>query len=103
MTDQNAPEAGGLGAWLPIETAPRDGTEVLVLQDYAGVAMVRPAWYGSRKGSEDTMQHLGWDSLEERGGWWSYTSNGVDQEKLEESQLPTHWYPMSAQHGHIQP
>jgi hypothetical protein len=69
---------------------------VLVLQDYAGVAMVRPAWYRSRKEWEESWQHLGWDSLEEWEGWWSYTSNGVDQEKLEEAQMPTHWYPISA-------
>jgi hypothetical protein len=102
MTNQNAPEARSessawLGARLPIETAPRDGTEVLVLLDCASVAVVRPAWYRSRKEWEDFGRYFfGWDSLEEWEGWWSYASNGVGQEKLEGLQLPTHWYPMSA-------
>lgn len=39
----------GLGAWQPIATAPRDGTEVLVLLDVAGQAVVHIAWYRSRE------------------------------------------------------
>jgi hypothetical protein len=95
--NQNTPEEGSecstrLGVWLPIETAPRNGTEVLVLLDCAGVAVVRPAWYRSREEWEDFGQYFfGWDRLEEWEGWWSYASDGVGQEKLKGFQLPTHW------------
>jgi hypothetical protein len=85
----------GLGAWQPIETAPRDGTEVLVLLDCASVAVVHIAWYRSREEWEESGQFCGgWDSLEEWEGWWSYTRNSVSQEKLEGFGAPTHWLPM---------
>lgn len=89
--------SGGLGAWMPIETAPRDGTEVLVLLDCASVAVVHIAFYRSRKEWEESGQYCGgWDSLEEWEGWWSYTRSSVSQEKLEGDRLPTHWHPMLA-------
>ena len=109
MNDNDAPEgrrpapllglgsSDGLGAWRPIETAPRDGTEVLVLLDSAGVAVVHIAWYRSREEWESSGQYCGgWDTLQEWEGWWSYTRNSVSQEKLEGYDAPTHWHPMLA-------
>lgn len=85
----------GLGAWLPIATAPRDGSEVLVLLDCAGVAVVHIAWWRSREEWESSGQYCGgWGRLEEWEGWWSYTRNSVSQEKLEGHAAPTHWHPM---------
>ena len=84
-----------LGAWRPIETAPKDGTEVLVLLNSASVDVVHIAWWRSREEWERSGQYCGgWDSLEEWEGWWSYTRNSVSQEKLEGYQYPTHWHPM---------
>jgi hypothetical protein len=83
-----------LGAWRPIATAPKDGTEVLVLLECAGVAVVHIAWYRSREEWESSGQYCGgWDTLEEWEGWWSYTRNSVGQDKLEGYATPTHWHP----------
>ena len=87
----------GLGAWQPIATAPKDSTEMLVLLDCAGVAVVHIAWYRSREEWESSGQYCGgWDTLEEWEGWWSYTRNSVGQDKLEGYAMPTHWHPMLA-------
>lgn len=73
-------------AWKPIETAPKDGTEVFVGVDTASVWIARNArfvradeWLPGEPGDTD--------------GWWSYR-NSVSQEKLEGIHEPTHWCPM---------
>lgn len=81
--------------WQPIDTAPRDGSDVLVLRDCAGVAIVHIAWYRSREDWESSGKYFGgWDSLEDWEGWWSYTRNSATQEKLEGADAPTHWMPL---------
>lgn len=81
--------------WQPIETAPKDGTDVLVFFDCATVPVVHIAWYRSREEWESSGQFCGgWDSLEEWEGWWSYTRGSVSQEKLEGYSTPTHWMPL---------
>lgn len=69
--------------WQPIETAPKDGTEVIVGVDIASVWITRGAFYVA-PGERDTP-----DSV----GWWSY-KHSVTQEKLEGMYEPTHWLPM---------
>lgn len=97
--DQDQQPSEGFGAWRPITTAPKDGTEVLVLLDYPGQSVVHIARWRSREEWESSGQYCGgWDSLEDWEGWWSYTRNSVSQEKLEGWRLPTHWHPMLA-HG----
>ena len=70
--------------WLPIETAPRDGTEVIVGFEQATVWIVRSARYVKR---ED------WIDEDEEDGWWSYSSS-ITQDKLDGIETPTHWLPM---------
>ena len=83
--------------WLPIESAPKDGTEILVYFDFATVSIVHIAWYRSKEDWETSGQFCGgWDSLEEWEGWWSYTRTSVAQEKLEGFRIPTHWMPLPA-------
>jgi hypothetical protein len=83
--------------WQPIDTAPKDGTDVLVLLDCADVAVVHIAWWRSREEWESIGQYCeGWDSVEQWEGWWSYTQGSVTQEKLEGFRLPTHWTPLPA-------
>jgi hypothetical protein len=76
------------GGWQPIETAPRDGTEVLVFVDCATVRIIRLAWWDD--GS--LWDHHGAESPEADRGWWSYDTS-VTQTKLEGATAPTHWMP----------
>jgi hypothetical protein len=77
-------------SWLPIETAPRDGTNIIVGFDSASVWIVHVAWW---REMEDWMRNdPQWS--EEDVGWWSYTKHSVTQEKLEDHRMPTHWMPL---------
>jgi len=62
--------------WNLIETAPRDGSLVLVYVDMATVPLVRLAWWDEE------------DELDFGVGWWSQTSS-CGSEKLWWE--PTHW------------
>jgi hypothetical protein len=71
--------------WQPIETAPRDGTHILLGVDIATVWIVRNGRY-------DKCEHsTPYDPNDE--GWWCYR-HSVTQEKLEGIYEPTHWMPM---------
>lgn len=77
-------------SWLPIETAPRDGTEVIVGWWWASVWITRGAWYrdAAQLRAEGNM-----DFTDEDTGWWSYR-HSVTQEQLGDFGQPTHWLPM---------
>lgn len=72
--------SAGLGAWRPIETAPRDGTEVLVCRVYEhGHAEYAVAHnYGDGNGWRD-MGDLGWAGMIH-----------------DEDNQPSHWMPLPA-------
>lgn len=70
--------------WRPISTAPRDGTEVLVMYMHVDTQVVHNAFYASE---ED-----GWEP--EDFGWWSYERSEVSRIKLDGWMIPTHWRPL---------
>lgn len=90
-------EAMSNGGWLPIESAPKDETPVIVGFDAASEWIVHKAFY--RDGTS------GWNGEEtlpvEDIGWWSYTKGSVSQEKLDGYRTPTHWLPMPTVPGHV--
>lgn len=72
--------------WKPFDTAPEDGTEILVYRPDAGVFM---AWFISPADAMRMENAFGDDLV---ASWWS--SDGVNQ--LVGSETPTHWMPLPA-------
>lgn len=80
--------------WQPIETAPKDGTMVLVYYVRGGVPVVHIAWYDSpREWKKLAENGLVLDSREEWVGWWAYTRGSVTQERLDGWLTPAYWAP----------
>lgn len=80
--------------WLPIESAPKDGTNILVYTEIATQPVVHIAWYRSEAEYEESGKFCFSDfCLEEWEGWWSYTRSSVSQRKLDDFP-PTHWMPL---------
>lgn len=76
--------------WQPIETAPKDGTEIIVGMDMATVWVVHVAFWVQ---VDEDMKLMG-DWSDSDTGWWSYIRGSVTQEKLEGIYEPTHWMPL---------
>ena len=80
--------------WQPIDTAPKDGTEVLVFRmDCGCTPIIHIAFYKSEKEWEQGEGCYD-ETKEEFIGWWSYTENSVSFSKLEDYTMPTHWMPL---------
>jgi hypothetical protein len=76
--------------WQPIDTAPKDGTDIIVGYDCGSVWIVHVAWW---RQLEDWMRHdPEWS--DDDVAWWSYTNNPVTQERLDGHRTPTHWMPL---------
>ena len=60
--------SAGLGAWLPIETAPKDGSLILVTGCNGSKTVVAAAWKGpSEEDGFDKPRWVGWLGLYELG------------------------------------
>ena len=83
------------GSWMPIESAPKDGTAVLAYLDWAGTDFVCVAWFRSEQDWQDSGQYCAseGETMADWIGWWTYIST-VSQERLEGWRTPTHWMPM---------
>lgn len=83
--------------WQPIETAPKDGTEIIVGWDSATVWITRSAYYDNGMAVDiegnpfPLWETQGFSSQAEAEGWWS-PDNCVGTCKVE----PTHWMPLPA-------
>ena len=70
--------------WQPIETAPKDGSAVLVYADQATVPLVRFAWWDDG----ENWEARGFSCRDEAAGWWFSTSSCGSERLWWE---PTHW------------
>lgn len=75
-------------SWLPIETAPKGDTEILILFDSATVPVVRLCWW-----NDGSAEANGGDPDPVSVGWWSYRYS-VTQEKMEPWMRAVAWMPM---------
>ena len=66
------------GSWQPIETAPKDGTQLLTY------------WPGNEP-HEGVVCTGRWDDYDER---WDFDAEGWSDEDYAEIPQPTHWMPM---------
>jgi hypothetical protein len=83
--------------WQPIETAPKDGTPVIVHLNRGTQGIVHIAWYRSKEEWEESGQYCGgWGDLADWEGWWTYPVGSVTQEKLDDDRTPTHWAPYNS-------
>jgi hypothetical protein len=80
--DQRMEREGEMIEWQPIETAPKDGEDVLVLLNMATVPVVHIARW-------ETGEDADWPQ-----GWWSYPLHSVTQELLDGYRSPVAWMPL---------
>ena len=88
-------EAAREDAWQPIETAPRDGSEVLVWRADCGILLAR--WTApidfmttteleaASDGNDDWMEEPDW-----------FCADFVSGSRLDGTEAPTHWRPLPA-------
>jgi len=75
--------------WKPIETAPKDGTEILVWRSDCGILLAR--WDAPENFLSDReCEELG-ESAEQYD--WLY-ADFVAGGRMEGSEVPTHWQPL---------
>jgi hypothetical protein len=77
-------------SWQTIETAPKDGSDIIVGFDAASVWVVHVAWWNGA----DQPGFAENGGTEADIGWWSYTRGSVTQEQLDGHRAPTHWIPL---------
>lgn len=75
--------------WKPINSAPKDGTEIIIGFENQGDMFVHVAWW---RDVDENLELLGWEK--EDTGWWSYTRNSMVQEKLDADKSPAFWMPL---------
>ena len=73
-----------MSEWQPIETAPKDGTDVIVMYMHIETQCVFNAFYASEVD--------GWEKRDV--GWWSYEHGEVSRILLNGFMTPTHWMPL---------
>jgi hypothetical protein len=77
-------------AWQPIETAPKDGTEILAWREDCGVFLAR---YGCMYDflTESEMSEYEDETCSQKD-WWS--ADFITGCRLDLSEDPTHWQPV---------
>jgi hypothetical protein len=71
-------------SWQPIETAPKDGRDIIVMYVHIDTQCVHSAYYATAAEGYEAGDI----------GWWSYVFSEVSRTKLEGFMAPTHWMPL---------
>lgn len=78
--------------WQPIETAPRDGTEILAWRKDCGTIIIR--WDSAESFMTDSeIDKAGLTDDELFGKDW-FCADFIQGCRLEGSEVPTHWQPL---------
>ena len=78
------------GQWRPIETAPKDGTEVLAWREDSGAFIAR---YTCMEAFMTSSELVGYDDDTIFQSDWFY-ADFVQGDRLEGNLMPTHWMPL---------
>lgn len=78
--------------WLPIASAPKDGTEILGWRDDCGVFMVR---YCSAEDFLTSSEMAGWSDRRRESFDW-FCADFAHGDRLEGDLIPTHWMALPA-------
>jgi hypothetical protein len=70
--------------WQPIETAPKDGTSIIVMYLHCDTQIVHAAFW---------LEEYESDEIDETG-WWTYDWSEVSRSKMDYHYTPTHWMPL---------
>lgn len=74
-----------MSEWMPIETAPKDGTEVIIFASWDWDDME-----GERCSLDPSPRVASWDMAEYRTGFWSVSDNPYSDKAVR----ATHWMPL---------
>lgn len=85
--DQHKMKDCSIVKWLPIEAAPKDGTDVIVMYMHIDTQCVHSAYYATESEGYEAGDI----------GWWSYMCSEVSRTKLDGFMEPTHWIPLPDQ------
>lgn len=85
------------GPWMPIETAPKDGREVLVWRDDCGVLLARWGSAGDFL-TEQEIEKSGMSDDDLGREDWFY-ADFISGGRMEGSEAPTCWMPLPSQPG----
>jgi hypothetical protein len=76
--------------WQPIDTAPKDGSEILGYRSDCGVLIIR--WTSPDEFlHEAELEKIGWESSEKED--W-FCADFIAGGRLEGEETPTHWMPL---------
>ena len=83
------------GEWQPIDTAPKDGTEILAWRHDCGILLVK--WSCAAEWlTEIDIEEQEWTSDAAEAEDW-FVADFYVGSRLEGSEVPTHWMPLPAE------